>query len=54
MESNSTNDFRKMKKILRFENGKMYFSKATERRFYFGMTIIMLLAGIFYKLGVLQ
>ena len=54
METNSTQNIRKKKTILRFENGKMYFTKTAERRFYFGMTIIMLLAGMLYKLGVLQ
>jgi len=54
METNSTENIRKKKIILRFENGKMYFTKTAERRFYFGMTIIMLLAGMLYKLGVLQ
>jgi len=54
MEFNKTRNIGKKKNVVRFENGKMYFSKTAERRFYFGMTIIMLLAGIFYKLGVLQ
>ncbi len=54
MQTNRTQNIRKKKNILRFENGKIYFSKTAERRFYFGMTIIMLLAGMLYKLGVLQ
>lgn len=33
-------------------DGTMYFSKMTERKFFFAATIIMLLLGIFAKLGV--
>jgi hypothetical protein len=32
--------------------GKSYFSKATERRVCFFMTMGMLLAGVFVKLGI--
>jgi hypothetical protein len=39
--------------VLFFKNGKMYFSKMTERKFFFAATIIMLLIGIFIKLGVI-
>jgi hypothetical protein len=53
MENSSIENIRKKEKMLRFENGKIYFSKTAERKFYFGMTIIMLLAGMFYKLVVL-
>ncbi|WP_299982412.1 hypothetical protein [Desulfobacula sp.] len=37
------------KKIM-LENGKLFFSKETERKFFFFMTIIMLVMGIFVKL----
>jgi len=42
----------KQKKRLLHENGKMYFTRGTERRFFFGLTIIMLLLGIFVKAGL--
>jgi len=35
------------------KNGKMNFSKMTERKFFFAATIIMLLLGILIKLGVI-
>lgn len=38
---------------LRLSGGKTYFSRQGERRFYFFLTIIMLLAGIGYKIGLL-
>ena len=34
----------------RFKSGEMGFSKEAERKFFFYMTIMMLLAGIFVKL----
>ena len=33
--------------------GKIYFSKKAEQRFFFVLTVIMLLAGILYKFGLL-
>jgi len=39
--------------VLFSKNGTMYFSKMTERKFFFAATIIMLLIGIFIKLGVI-
>ncbi|MFO7555543.1 MAG: hypothetical protein R6W88_10110 [Desulfobacterales bacterium] len=38
--------------VLCYKNGIMYFSKMTERKFFFAATVIMLLLGIFLKLGV--
>jgi len=35
-------------------DGRLYFSRAAERKFFFGMTVIMLLLGLLFKLGVLQ
>ena len=40
------------KKILLHENGKIYFSKKTERKVFFVLTLIMLLWGIITKLGL--
>jgi hypothetical protein len=34
------------------ENGKLFFSKETERKVFFFMTIFMLLMGVFVKLGI--
>ena len=39
--------------MLHFEDGRLYFSKDTERKFFFVLTIIMLLLGAGFKLGVL-
>jgi len=35
------------------KNGTMYFSKMTERKFFFAATIIVLLIGVLIKLGVI-
>jgi hypothetical protein len=43
---------RQSQKKLRFENGRIYFSRAAERKLFFGLTLIMLLLGILFKLGV--
>ncbi len=53
MKKNSRKNGDKRTKLLVHENGKIYFSKENERRFYFLLTIIMLLAGILYKTGLL-
>ncbi len=34
----------------RFKTGEIHFSKAAERKFFFYMTLVMLLAGIFSKI----
>ena len=36
---------------IKFENGKLYFSTGAERKFYFILTLIMLLLGACVKLG---
>lgn len=41
-------------KILHFEDGRLCFSKDTERRFFFTLTVIMLVIGAGFKLGVWQ
>ena len=41
-------------KMLHFEDGRLYFSKDTERRFFFALTVIMLVIGACFKLGVWQ
>ncbi len=40
--------------ILHYRNGRLYFSKDTERKFFFVLTVMMLLAGAGFKLGVWQ
>ncbi len=42
------------KKKQRFEDGRIYFSRAAERKFFFSLTVIMLVLGLLFKLGVLQ
>lgn len=40
------------KKIILYDKGIFYYSKETERKFYFVLTIIMLSLGILTKLGL--
>ncbi len=44
----------KANKIMRLKDGRLYFSKDTERKFFFVLTVIMLVIGAGYKLGVWQ
>lgn len=39
------------RKTFLYKNGKIYFSKKTERKLFFILTLIMLLSGIISKLG---
>jgi len=39
-------------KIQLFKDGRLYFSKDTERKFFFALTVVMLLIGGCFKLGV--
>jgi len=41
-------------KMLHFEDGRLCFSKDTERKFFFALTVIMLVIGACFKLGVWQ
>jgi hypothetical protein len=43
-----------VRKKRRIVNGRIYFSRAAERKFFFSLTVMMLLLGILFKLGVLQ
>jgi hypothetical protein len=38
----------------RLERGRIYFSRDAERKFFFSLTVVMLLLAILFKLGVLQ
>jgi hypothetical protein len=40
------------KKNICYKNGKIYFSKETEKRFYFFFTVILLLAAALSKAGI--
>jgi len=42
------------KKTLFHSKGVTYFSKKTERTFFFTLTIIMLIWGVFVKFGILS
>lgn len=42
----------KQQKLLKYQNGRIYFTKKTERHFYFALMILMLLLGILSKTGV--
>jgi hypothetical protein len=42
------------KKKRHFGDGCLYFSRAAERKFFFSLTVVMLLLGLLFKLGVLQ
>jgi hypothetical protein len=39
-------------RMFHFEDGRLYFSRDAERKFFFALTIIMLLLGAGFKLGV--
>jgi len=51
MHKKPQNNMPEKQKVLIQENGKIYFSRHTERRFFFILTIVMLLAGILFKAG---
>ncbi|MDY6878796.1 MAG: hypothetical protein V2J25_14050 [Desulfatiglans sp.] len=42
----------KQKKTWIREEGKIYFTRETEKRIFFGLTLIMLLLGILAKIGL--
>ena len=54
MKHSGSHDNQQDKRILRFEDGCMYFSRSAERKFFFAMTVIMLIVGACFKLGVWQ
>jgi len=39
-------------KAIRIKNGRLYFTKETERLIYFALTVVMLLAGLMVKIGL--
>jgi hypothetical protein len=40
------------KKRLQMTGGKIYFSRQAERRFFFALTVVMLILGLCFKMGV--
>jgi hypothetical protein len=53
MEKNVTQNIAGQKKTFMICDGKLYFSKASERKFFFVLTVVMLIWGIFSKIGLL-
>jgi hypothetical protein len=53
MENTSQEKPTDLKKVLFHSKGVTYFDKKTERAFFFVLTIVMLVWGIFAKLGFL-
>jgi hypothetical protein len=54
MKTSGSLENRQKKGVWHFENGKIFFSKTAEQRFFFTLTVIMLVIGIFYKFGLLH
>jgi len=52
MEKKGQNHILEKKSLLVHDRGKIYFNSQTERKFYFILTIIMLLSGILIQVGV--
>lgn len=46
-----TNDTKSGRPPIVIQAGRLWFTKEMERRFYFVLTVIMLVAGILYKWG---
>ena len=42
----------KKEKMLRYEGGRVYFTGMSERRFFFVLTLVMLLLGILVRFGL--
>ena len=42
-----------LKKHIRYDSGRLYFSDKVERRLFFLMTIVMLFWGVLIKIGLL-
>lgn len=40
------------KKLIQYKDGKIYFNREMERKFYFILTILMLLLGLLAKVGL--
>ena len=53
MEKDIVHHTRTNKKMFIRRNGRLYFSQKTERKFFFVLTLMMLLSGILLKAGLL-
>lgn len=53
MENRLGQDGIEQKKTFLMRDGRLYFSKTTERKFFFVLTVIMLICGVLAKIGVL-
>ena len=40
-------------KTIRYEKGRIYFSRQAERKMFFFLTLVMLAAGLMFKAGLL-
>lgn len=49
MEKSQNKNVCDKKKVMLYADGKIFFTKETERKFYFVLTLIMLLYGILSK-----
>ena len=53
MHSITHKDTQKVIKGWRLEEGRIYFRRDTEQAFYFILTLIIIFAGLLYKIGIL-
>ena len=52
MQAENYNNDRRSRGLFYRAGSRIYFRKETERRFFFGLTIFMLVFGICYKTGI--
>jgi len=52
MENTTETNTEPSSKALIYKHGRIYFTKEGERRFYFFLTLVMLISGILYKIGI--
>ncbi len=52
MNDQSQKQGENLKKSICYKDGRFYFTKQAERSFFFVLTIIMLVVGVFYKIGI--
>ncbi|MCF8025915.1 MAG: hypothetical protein K9K62_04760 [Desulfobacteraceae bacterium] len=48
----SSDPEKRVSKRLRVADGKIYFTRTAERKFFFVLTMLMLVAGIMFRLGI--
>jgi hypothetical protein len=52
MENTTETNTEPSAKVFIYKYGRIYFTKEGERRFYFFLTLVMLISGILYKIGI--